>query len=147
MQKNLFQDLRTRFEGYDVQTVFDVGANIGQSAVQYRRYFPDAHIHCFEPVPASFELLMEQVREDAGVTANNHALGRDPHYALIQRLDPEARKLFPGIVGEPVSEWAGNRPCTPDSLPGPIYPLIWHGTKVLPGGPRYRPCASGQTAA
>lgn len=45
------------------------------------------------------------------------ALGRDPHYALIRRLDPEARTLFPGIAGEPVSEWAGNRPCTPDSLP------------------------------
>lgn len=70
------------------------------------------------------------------------ALGRDPHYALIQRLDPEARRLFPGIVGEPVSEWAGNRPCTPDSLPiidrvpgEDIFIATGHGHLGLTQGP------------
>ena len=70
------------------------------------------------------------------------ALGRDPHYALIHRLDPEARKLFPGIVGDPVSEWAGNRPCTPDSLPiidrvpgEDIFVATGHGHLGLTQGP------------
>jgi D-amino-acid dehydrogenase len=70
------------------------------------------------------------------------ALGRDPHYALIHRLDPEARKLFPGIAGEPVSEWAGNRPCTPDSLPiidrvpdEGIFVATGHGHLGLTQGP------------
>jgi D-amino-acid dehydrogenase len=70
------------------------------------------------------------------------ALGRDPHYALIHRLDPEARKLFPGITGEPVSEWAGNRPCTPDSLPiidrvsgEEIFVATGHGHLGLTQGP------------
>ncbi|CAN7159709.1 FAD-dependent oxidoreductase [Pseudoxanthomonas sp. LjRoot168] len=70
------------------------------------------------------------------------ALGRDPHYALIRRLDPEARTLFPGIAGEPVSEWAGNRPCTPDSLPiidrvpgEDVFVATGHGHLGLTQGP------------
>ena len=70
------------------------------------------------------------------------ALGRDPHYHLIRRLDPEARKLFPGITGQPVSEWAGNRPCTPDSLPiidrvpgEEIFVATGHGHLGLTQGP------------
>ncbi|HJS34223.1 MAG TPA: FAD-dependent oxidoreductase [Pseudoxanthomonas sp.] len=70
------------------------------------------------------------------------ALGRDPHYHLIRRLDPEARKLFPGITAERVSEWAGNRPCTPDSLPiidrvpgEDIFVATGHGHLGLTQGP------------
>lgn len=70
------------------------------------------------------------------------ALGRDPHFHLIRRLDPEARALFPGLSGEPEAEWAGNRPCTPDSLPiidklpdEEIYLATGHGHLGLTQGP------------
>lgn len=70
------------------------------------------------------------------------ALGRDPHYHLIRRLDPEARALFPGLSGRPEAEWAGNRPCTPDSLPiidklpgEDIYLATGHGHLGLTQGP------------
>ncbi len=36
-----------------VRTILDVGANVGQSAVRFREAFPEAAIHCFEPVLAS----------------------------------------------------------------------------------------------
>lgn len=39
-----------------------------------------------------------------------------PRWGLIRRRDADARTLFPAL-GRPVSEWAGLRPCTPDSLP------------------------------
>lgn len=45
------------------------------------------------------------------------SLDSTPRFELIRRLDPEARKLFPTLAAAPVSEWAGLRPCTPDSLP------------------------------
>ena len=45
------------------------------------------------------------------------AIGREPDYRYIQRRDADARRLFPDLVGQPVAEWAGYRPCTPDSLP------------------------------
>jgi len=70
------------------------------------------------------------------------ALGRDPRYALIHRLDPQARTLFPALSGEPVAEWAGNRPCTPDSLPildrvgdEDIFVATGHGHLGLTQGP------------
>ncbi len=44
-------------------------------------------------------------------------LDSDPHYPLIHRLRPELARLFPSIQGDPISQWAGYRPCTPDSLP------------------------------
>lgn len=40
-----------------------------------------------------------------------------PRPARIRRLEPEARRLFPSLVGEVCSHWSGLRPCTPDSLP------------------------------
>ncbi|WP_133477597.1 NAD(P)/FAD-dependent oxidoreductase [Cognatilysobacter segetis] len=45
------------------------------------------------------------------------ALDTAPRFGLIHRLDGEARKLFPALAAAPASEWAGLRPCTPDSLP------------------------------
>jgi FkbM family methyltransferase len=41
----------------DAKTIFDVGANIGQTAKTYRRLFPSAEIWSFEPFPASYESL------------------------------------------------------------------------------------------
>jgi FkbM family methyltransferase len=38
-------------------TVFDVGANVGDWALTAQSYLPDARIHCFEPVPATFAAL------------------------------------------------------------------------------------------
>lgn len=41
----------------DVQTVLDIGANIGLFALAARRAFPKAVIHCYEPNPAIFRNL------------------------------------------------------------------------------------------
>jgi FkbM family methyltransferase len=40
-----------------VRTILDVGANVGQTAARYRKTFPAATIHCFEPFPDSYEAL------------------------------------------------------------------------------------------
>ena len=40
-----------------ITTVFDVGANVGQSTVRYLREFPGAQIHAFEPVDSLFAQL------------------------------------------------------------------------------------------
>lgn len=37
----------------DLKLIFDVGANIGQTALHLRRFLPRATIHSFEPVPAT----------------------------------------------------------------------------------------------
>lgn len=38
--------------------IFDLGANIGVSALYFRLRFPDSTIHCFEPDPANYRRLV-----------------------------------------------------------------------------------------
>lgn len=41
----------------DAKVIFDVGANIGATSLIYRRLFPDAVIHAFEPFSGAFGKL------------------------------------------------------------------------------------------
>jgi FkbM family methyltransferase len=59
---NLFHDLRGWLPNLRVETVFDVGANVGQSAQKYLIEFPDSQIYCFEPVEENFLKLQESLR-------------------------------------------------------------------------------------
>lgn len=64
-----------RLPGWQPQVIFDVGANIGQSAAEYAAAFPKAAIHCFEPVPDSFARLTAATANLPHVTAHALALG------------------------------------------------------------------------
>jgi FkbM family methyltransferase len=48
----------------DAQVVFDVGANVGQSAKTYRRLYPHAEIWSFEPFPVTYEHLCRSLADD-----------------------------------------------------------------------------------
>ncbi len=50
----------------EVKCVFDVGANVGQSARKFAREFPAATIHSFEPFAATFEGLQAAARGSDG---------------------------------------------------------------------------------
>ena len=41
--------------------VFDVGAHIGESVIRIKKIFPEATIHCFEPVIQSFNILKKNI--------------------------------------------------------------------------------------
>ena len=58
-----------------VQTVFDVGANTGQTAQHFHDSFPQAAIYAFEPVKDTFETLARNMRSLSRVSCLNHALG------------------------------------------------------------------------
>jgi len=55
--------------------VFDVGANIGQSAQKFRRTFPVAEIYSFEPSPSVFKTLQREVGSDPNTHTWNCGLG------------------------------------------------------------------------
>lgn len=55
-------------------TIFDVGANRGQSINCYREKFPNCSITSFEPNPATFSLLEKTWGDVHGVTLNPVAL-------------------------------------------------------------------------
>jgi FkbM family methyltransferase len=74
---HLFCDLRTRVPSLTIETVFDVGANVGQSARKFRRNCPSARIYSFEPFRSTFEQLRENTRPLANVECVNLALGSE----------------------------------------------------------------------
>jgi FkbM family methyltransferase len=44
-----FRDIRRLLPRERINMIFDVGANVGETALAFRRHFPSATIHCFEP--------------------------------------------------------------------------------------------------
>lgn len=57
------------------KTVFDVGANFGQSAIAYAKAFPEAAIHAFEPVGETFSRMEANVASERRVHPWRLALG------------------------------------------------------------------------
>src|SRR5256885_959561 len=57
-----------------IRTVVDIGANVGQFAEAARRAFPQAILHCFEPLPLCFVRLSRRFAGARGVFLYNTAL-------------------------------------------------------------------------
>jgi FkbM family methyltransferase len=55
--------------------VFDIGANVGQSALRLRQVFPDSTIHCFEPSPKTFAALRDNIGQRDRFVLNQYAVG------------------------------------------------------------------------
>ena len=69
-----------------INTILDIGANVGQMAKLYRQMFRDAHIYCFEPLPDVFQKLESWARTQHGkVTAFNVALGDETRSGTMNR--------------------------------------------------------------
>jgi FkbM family methyltransferase len=80
----------------DDPLVFDVGANVGQSVDWFRRTFPRARIHSFEPSPAIFARLKTNVANVPNVSCWNIALGSAPaDLPLNENSIPEWSSLLP----------------------------------------------------
>ena len=78
---NWTYDLR-RFGGRSIGPIFDVGANIGQTAWALVRYFPSDPIYCFEPVAGAFDTLQRVYGHR--VHCIRKALGSAPGTAQIK---------------------------------------------------------------
>jgi FkbM family methyltransferase len=58
-----------------IRTIFDVGANEGQTAILLAHRFPQSRIHSFEPLLATFAALEARTRHLTNVHCHNYALG------------------------------------------------------------------------
>lgn len=58
-----------------IETVIDIGANIGQFANGIRKLLPNAKILSFEPLPSCYQQLVTSTQEDPNLKAFNLALG------------------------------------------------------------------------
>lgn len=71
-------------------TIFDAGANIGQTADGLRRYFPMATIHAFEPAATTFALLERRLRRWPNVRAHRLGLGAQPGTLTLRTASGES---------------------------------------------------------
>lgn len=66
-----------KFNSNEFEIVFDVGANVGQTASEFVQYFPSAEIHCFEPISKPFEILRNNFESNHRVHCYHQALGAE----------------------------------------------------------------------
>jgi len=69
-----YTDQKSIFSGTEPATIFDVGANIGQTTKKYRKLFPKADIYSFEPFPPVFSMYSRNTKGDHRVHPNQIAL-------------------------------------------------------------------------
>ena len=70
-----WQDVNTAFAGHPLRTVFDVGANTGQTSVEFLHCFPHATIHSFEPFRDAFDKLTQAAAGQVRIKPVQSALG------------------------------------------------------------------------
>lgn len=76
----------TRFRrgGKPIDLIFDIGANIGQSALYYATHFSGAQIFSFEPIRGTFRELQANVAQYERVKCFQFALGVDSGSIQVQ---------------------------------------------------------------
>jgi FkbM family methyltransferase len=85
-----------RLDKRDFKIIFDVGANIGQTAAVLRTHFSCASIHCFEPFSRSYQALVQNIAHDQRAKAYQLALGSKPGFSKISITeDSVANSLLP----------------------------------------------------
>ncbi len=68
------EDIARSLPLQQMEVVFDVGANVGQSAELFALMFPRAVIHCFEPVKETFQILARSQKRRQRVSCHQMAL-------------------------------------------------------------------------
>lgn len=58
-----------------IETVLDIGANVGQFALAISYLLPEAKIYSFEPLPECFEELIFKIKNNSNIEVFNVALG------------------------------------------------------------------------
>lgn len=67
----------------EINTILDIGANVGNLAVLYREIFSTAEIYSFEPVEKTFKILCARKKGDQHFHAYNVALGNKNGSTLL----------------------------------------------------------------
>lgn len=81
--------------GLTPRVVVDIGANRGQTSKRLARGFPGAELHCFEPNPASFSALQENMKRFPNAVAHPFAFGPERKVArfFVRRHHEESSFL------------------------------------------------------
>jgi len=72
---SVVHDIARQFLGYRFNIIFDVGANVGQSAFVYLSSYPSSTIYCFEPIAETYNNLRIKMKGKSQVNCFMLALG------------------------------------------------------------------------
>jgi FkbM family methyltransferase len=61
--------------GVEARVIWDIGANIGAASLYLAHRFPQAEIHCFEPIPENREMIDRNVNGISRIRVHPFALG------------------------------------------------------------------------
>lgn len=93
-------DIRKAFPDFRVKTVFDIGANVGQSADIFLQEFPDARIWSFEPSRSTFDQLQDRFKGEPRVSCCNYAMSDHVGSADMERTDESDLRRLVAENGE-----------------------------------------------
>lgn len=80
--------------GIAPRIIMDIGANRGQTSKRLARGFPQADVHCFEPTPASCEVLRRTMQRFTNTTAHALAFGPEKKMARFFLRDHHETNSF-----------------------------------------------------
>lgn len=102
---DLLSDLARRNYVADFKTVFDIGANVGQTALDFFEKFPCVDIYSFEPVPATFVFLQKNTKKLAKFKAFKLAFGAEAgELPMIIGDDSRTNTLLSGQSFDPKTQ-------------------------------------------
>jgi len=83
-------------ERYNIKLIIDVGANEGQFVKKILTIFPNAYVHCFEPINSVFNQLKINLGHNDRVTLYNYGLGdRDGEVDIFVNEYSPSSSLLP----------------------------------------------------
>ncbi len=97
---DMFYDISKRLGYGNLETVFDVGANEGQTIRWIKHHQPAASIYSFEPVRQTFDILKKNTAGLQNCIIENMALGEEAGETEIKLFDDFSvlNSLKPGLM-------------------------------------------------
>jgi FkbM family methyltransferase len=90
------QDILRFNKNHPINTIFDVGANIGATSIEYAEVFKDADIYSFEPVKSTYNILKSSTHSEKRINTYNCALGKEETRVTIHlRSNNELNSINP----------------------------------------------------
>jgi FkbM family methyltransferase len=81
-------DIKTHLSGLSVATVFDVGAHIGMTALEFSDRLPTAVVYAFEPSPKNFQRMADNLVGKPEIRRFQIGFGAQPAQAKLF-MDPD----------------------------------------------------------
>ncbi len=80
-------ELKTRLPKLQIDTIFDVGAHIGVTALEFSDAFPKARVYAFEPSLSNFERMKQNLIGKPDVQCFRFGMADQPNFATLF-MDP-----------------------------------------------------------